>query len=146
MKFRSILLTSALALFLASCGAKKITATPLTATAAITAKKGAISDDQEKRWSHLDLLTDTIPGMSVDRAYELLKGRKSTKVIVGVIDSGIDIQHPDLQGVIWTNPKEIAGNGKDDDGNGYIDDVHGWNFLGDIENENMEFVRIVRKG
>ena len=146
MKFKSILLTSALALFLASCGAKKITATPLAVTTPITAKKAALTDEQEKRWSHLDLLTDTIPGMSVDRAYELLKGRKSTKVIVGVIDSGVDIEHPDLKEVVWTNAKEVANNGKDDDNNGFIDDVHGWNFLGDIEHENMEFVRIVKKG
>jgi subtilisin family serine protease len=145
MKFKSIFLSAALALFLASCGAKKITATPLALSTTITAKKADLTDEQEKRWSHLDLLTDTIPGMSVDRAYELLKDRKSTKVIVGVIDSGVDIEHPDLQGVIWTNPKEIAGNGKDDDNNGYIDDVHGWNFLGDIEHENMEYIRILKK-
>ncbi|MES2484818.1 MAG: S8 family serine peptidase, partial [Bacteroidota bacterium] len=146
MKFKSILITTAVALFLASCGAKKITATPLAITTPITAKTAKLTEDQEKRWSHMDLLTDTVPGMSVDRAYELLKDRKSTKVIVGVIDSGVDIEHPDLQGVIWTNTKEIANNGKDDDGNGYIDDVHGWNFLGDIEHENMEYVRILKKG
>jgi subtilisin family serine protease len=146
MKFRSILLSSALALFLASCGAKKITATPIAVSTTLTAKKAKLTEDQEKRWSHLDLVNDTIPGMSVDRAYELLKDRKSTKVVVGVIDSGVDIDHPDLKDVIWTNTKEVAGNGIDDDKNGYIDDVHGWNFLGDIEHENMEFVRIVKKG
>ncbi|HSD14354.1 MAG TPA: S8 family peptidase, partial [Flavobacterium sp.] len=100
-----------------------------------------------KRWSHLDLAKDTVPGMSVDKAYtELLKGKKGTKVIVGVVDSGIDIDHEDLKPSIWTNPKEIAGNGKDDDNNGYIDDIHGWNFLGNAEHENMEFVRIMKKG
>jgi len=66
-------------------------------------------------------------------------------VIVGVIDSGVDIEHEDLVDVIWTNTKEIKGNGKDDDNNGYIDDVHGWNFLGDSENENLEYTRIVKK-
>jgi len=146
MKFKSIYLSAALALFLASCGAKKITAEPLAITTSITAKKGDLSEADEKRWSDLDLLKDTIPGMSVDRVYELLKDRKSTKVVVGVIDSGVDIEHPDLKAVIWNNPKEIAGNGIDDDKNGYIDDVHGWNFLGDIEHENMEFVRILKKG
>ncbi len=147
MKFKSILLSSALALFLASCGgAKKITATPIALNTTITPKKAALTEAQEKRWSHLDLINDTIPGMSVDRAYELLKDRKSTKVVVGVIDSGVDIDHPDLKDVIWTNKKEVAGNGVDDDKNGFIDDVHGWNFLGDIEHENMEFVRIVKKG
>jgi subtilisin family serine protease len=147
MKFRSLYLYAALALAISSCSTtKSITAAPLTVPATITAKKAALTDNQEKRWSHLDLLTDTIPGMSVDRAYELLKDRKSTKIIVGVVDSGVDIEHPDLQGVIWTNPKEIAGNGIDDDKNGFIDDIHGWNFLGDIEHENMEFVRILKKG
>lgn len=146
MKFKSIYLSAALALFLASCGAKKITAEPLAITTSITAKKGELTEVQEKRWSDLDLLKDTIPGMSVDRVYELLKDRKSTKVVVGVIDSGVDIEHPDLKAVVWNNPKEIAGNGIDDDKNGYIDDIHGWNFLGDIEHENMEFVRILKKG
>jgi subtilisin family serine protease len=146
MKFRSIYLSAALALALASCGSSKITAEPIAIKTLVTAKKADLSDNQEKRWSHLDLVKDTIPGMSVDRAYELLKGRKSTKVIVGIVDSGVDINHPDLKPVVWTNAKEIAGNGIDDDRNGYIDDIHGWNFLGDAEHENLEFVRILKKG
>lgn len=147
MKFRSIYLSAALALFLASCStASKITAEPIAITTPITAKKAALTESQEKRWSDLDIVKDTIPGMSVDRAYELLKGKKSQKVIVGVVDSGVDINHPDLKPVIWVNPKEIAGNGKDDDNNGYIDDINGWNFLGNAEHENLEFVRILKKG
>ena len=113
----------------------------------IPAKVSPIKESDLKRWSHLDLSRDTIPGMSVDRAYnELLKNRKGKKVIVGVIDSGVDIEHEDLKTVIWTNPKEIAGNNIDDDKNGYIDDVHGWNFLGDATNENLEMTRILKKG
>lgn len=147
MKFRSLYLCAALALALAGCGSTKaIKATPLAAPATITAKKAALTENQEQRWSHLDILRDTIPGMSVDRAYELLKDKKPSKIIVGVVDSGIDIEHPDLKPVIWVNAKEIAGNGIDDDGNGYIDDIHGWNFLGNAEHENMEFVRILKKG
>lgn len=112
---------------------------------AFTAKKGKLTDDQLKRWSHLDLSKDSIPGMSVDRVYsELIKNRKSKKVIVGVIDSGVDIDHEDLKSVVWTNKKEIAGNGIDDDKNGYIDDVHGWNFLGDSGNENLEMTRMMK--
>ena len=85
--------------------------------------------------------------MSVDKAYkELIKGKKGKKVIVGIVDSGVDINHEDLKGVIWTNPKEIAGNGIDDDKNGYIDDIHGWNFLGDAVHEQLEMTRIVKKG
>ncbi|TBX71177.1 peptidase S8 [Flavobacterium silvisoli] len=110
------------------------------------AKKGTLTEQQLQRWSHLDLVKDSIPGMSVDKAYnELLKGKKSTKVIVGVIDSGVDINHDDLKSVIWTNKKEIPGNGVDDDKNGYTDDVHGWNFLGESNNENLELVRILKK-
>lgn len=118
----------------------------ITAPLAVV-KKAPVSENELKRWSHLDLIKDSIPGMSVDRAYaELLQGKKGVKVIVGIVDSGVDIEHPDLQGMIWTNPKEIPGNGIDDDKNGFIDDVHGWNFLGDAVHENLEMTRIVKKG
>jgi subtilisin family serine protease len=111
------------------------------------AKKGELSEPELQRWSHLDLAKDSIPGMSVDKAYaELLKGKKAVKVIVGVVDSGVDIEHEDLKDVVWTNKKEIAGNGIDDDKNGYIDDIHGWNFLGDAVHETLEMTRIVKKG
>ncbi|MEN2414371.1 S8 family peptidase [Flavobacterium mesophilum] len=110
-------------------------------------KKAPVTENELKRWSHLDLVKDSIPGMSVDRAYaELLQGKTGQKVIVGIVDSGIDIEHEDLQGMIWTNPKEIPGNGIDDDKNGFIDDVHGWNFLGNAVHENLELTRIVKKG
>lgn len=110
-------------------------------------KKEKLSEIQLKRWSHLDLGKDSIPGMSIDRLYsELIKNKKGQKVIVGVLDSGVDIDHEDLKSVIWTNPKEIPGNGIDDDYNGYIDDVHGWNFLGNIEKENLELTRLIKKG
>lgn len=118
----------------------------ITAPLAVV-KKAPVSENELKRWSHLDLVKDSIPGMSVDRAYaELLQGKKGVKVIVGIVDSGVDIEHPDLQGMIWTNPKEIPGNGIDDDKNGFIDDVHGWNFLGGAIHENLEMTRIVKKG
>ena len=80
-------------------------------------------------WSYRDPAQDSIAGISLYRAYELLKGRSSKPVIVGVIDSGLDMEHEDLKDVIWTNPKETPGNGQDDDKNGYTDDLHGWNFM-----------------
>ena len=104
-----------------------------------------ISNVELKGWNQSDLALDTIPGMSVGRTYsELLQGKKGKTVIVAVVDSGIDINHEDLKGKIWTNKKERPGDGKDNDRNGYIDDVHGWNFLGDVVAENMEYTRIVR--
>ena len=109
------------------------------------AKKGALTENELKRWSHLDLDKDSIPGMSVDRVYsELLKGKTSTPVIVGIVDSGVDIEHEDLKSVIWTNKKEIPGNKIDDDKNGYIDDIYGWNFLGNSTKENYEYERIIK--
>jgi len=84
-----------------------------------------------KNWFNLDPVNDKINGISTEKAYkELLKGKESKTVIVAVIDSGIDIDHEDLKDIIWVNEGEIAGNGIDDDNNGYIDDVYGWNFIG----------------
>ncbi|MCC8409697.1 S8 family serine peptidase [Mucilaginibacter sp. UR6-1] len=83
-----------------------------------------------KNWHLLDLKSDGFFGISLTPAYELVKGKKSKTVVVATIDSGIDTAQKDLQPILWTNPKEKAANGKDDDKNGYIDDVHGWNFLG----------------
>jgi subtilisin family serine protease len=89
-------------------------------------------------WQLLDYTRDTVYGTSVNKAYkELLKGKKSHPVIVAVIDNGIDITQEDLRGHIWTNKKEIAGNGIDDDKNGYTDDLHGWNFLGGKDGKMM---------
>jgi cell wall-associated protease len=77
-------------------------------------------------------------GISIDKAYELLKGRKGETVIVAVIDSGIDTLHEDLKPILWTNPREKQGNGMDDDGNGYIDDFYGWNFCGSKGGKNLK--------
>jgi subtilisin family serine protease len=108
------------------------------------AKNGALTENELKRWSHLDLVKDSIPGMSVDKVYsELLKGKTSAPIIVGIVDSGVDIEHEDLKSVIWTNKNEIPGNKIDDDKNGYVDDVHGWNFLGNCTKENYEYERII---
>lgn len=92
-----------------------------------------------RNWHLLSYEKDSVYGIGADRAYkELLKGRKSTPVVVAVIDSGIDTTHEDLRSVLWTNPKEIPGNKIDDDGNGYVDDIHGWNFLGGKDGRSIK--------
>jgi subtilisin family serine protease len=96
------------------------------------------SSSKFENWYNMDPNDDKKFGMSVDKAYdELLKDKKSKPIIVAIIDSGVDIMHEDLQGKIWTNTAEIAGNGIDDDHNGYIDDIHGWNFIGNKKGENI---------
>lgn len=91
-----------------------------------------------QNWFLLDQQKDGYPGVSVDKAYqELLKNRKSQTVIVAIIDSGVDYLHEDLKDNMWVNPGEIPGNGIDDDGNGYIDDIHGWNFIGGPDGRNV---------
>lgn len=91
-----------------------------------------------KDWQLTDLTKDSVYGTSVTKAYdELLKGKTSHTVIVAVIDAGLDTAHEDLKGHVWTNKKEISGNGIDDDHNGYVDDVHGWNFLGGKDGRNI---------
>jgi thermitase len=66
-------------------------------------------------------------GLNVTGAYDALPAVTPRTVIVAVVDTGVDHNHNDLKDVMWTNPREIAGNGKDDDNNGYIDDIHGIN-------------------
>jgi len=104
-----------------------------------------------KNWFNLDYAKDGLMGVSTEKAYdELLKGRSTKTVVVAIIDSGVDIEHEDLKGNIWTNPNEIPGNGIDDDKNGYVDDIHGWNFLGgkdgrNVHHDTYELTRIYKK-
>ncbi|MCM5528521.1 S8 family peptidase [Parasegetibacter sp. NRK P23] len=103
------------------------------------AQTAAAKETVPQGWHLLDKQNDGYYGIGVEKAYkELLKGRKSNTVIVAVIDSGIDTLHEDLKPILWKNAKEIPGNGIDDDGNGYIDDVHGWNFIGGKDGRNVK--------
>lgn len=91
-------------------------------------------------WQLLDLAQDRVPGTSATRAWtELLAGREPVRtVVVAVIDGGVDTAHVDLRDVLWRNDGEVAGNEVDDDGNGYVDDVYGWNFIGGADGRNVE--------
>jgi len=90
-------------------------------------------------WFTLDPVKDKVNGTGGDETLKQLKakGKKSQTVIVAVLDSGVDYKHEDLKDVMWTNPGEIPDNGKDDDNNGYIDDIHGWNFIGGKDGKNV---------
>ena len=106
--------------------------------------KSSLSKIDKKNWHNLDIEKDSVPGTSVERAYnELLNDLKGKKVIVAVIDTGLDIDHISLSENIWINKDEKV-NGKDDDNNGYIDDIHGWNYLGSSYNETRDMTRILR--
>ncbi|NOQ91695.1 MAG: S8 family serine peptidase [Flavobacteriaceae bacterium] len=153
MMKRKLLLGLGLSIILASCSTTKnihSVAVPEGSTTAVTipAKKGTMTKEEIQKWPHADITTDSIPGMSLAKAYQFVADKKATTVIVAVIDSGIDIDHEDLKDNVWTNSDEIAGNGKDDDKNGYIDDIHGWNFLGGegtATPEQLEITRIYKK-
>ena len=109
-------------------------------TAVAQQDKSTKSGDVPKGWHLLDKTKDGYYGISINKAYDFIrtKNLKGKTVVVAIIDSGIDTLHEDLKEVLWTNPKEIPGNGKDDDGNGYADDIHGWNFIGGQDGRNVK--------
>ena len=147
MKFlKPIIFITIFTFLLGSC--KSISTIPVpkpsSYSVTATAKKAPLTEEESKFWGHSDLVTDSIPGMSLDKAYDFLQGKKGVEVVVGVVDSGTDLLHEDLKDVAWVNPKEIPSNGIDDDKNGYVDDINGWNFLGTIYKEHLEYQRIVK--
>ncbi len=106
----------------------------------LIAPPDSVAKKATKDWHHLDAVQDNVRGVSSERAYkELLKNKKSKTIIVAVLDSGVDIEHEDLKTQLWINKDEIAGNGIDDDKNGYIDDINGWNFIGGKDGEPVQF-------
>ena len=106
-------------------------------------------DSAPENWFNLDKSHDKVAGVSTEKMYkELLKDRASQTVVVAVIDSGVDPKHEDLKPVMWINEDEIPDNGIDDDRNGYIDDINGWNFIGgkngeNVNHETLEITRLV---
>ncbi|MGB5203015.1 S8 family peptidase [Eudoraea sp.] len=142
---KSAFYTSLVMVFLAGCGSTALVLTPLENIDTMPLKISELTDAENKTWGHADLISDTIPGISLNKAYDdIIKNKKGKKVIVAVLDSGIDLTHEDLDDVIWINKGERPGNGVDDDNNGYIDDIHGYNFLGEAYNEQLEYVRIIK--
>ena len=98
----------------------------------------SVKTEVPRGWHLLSKQTSGYYGIGLDQAYDFLKGKKSTPIIVAVIDSGVDTTHEDLKPILWHNPGEIPGNGIDDDKNGYVDDVYGWNFLGGRDGKNVK--------
>lgn len=137
----------------AACGtpATVATSTPAPATAPAPSQPVATAPSMRapavtlaeppRNWQLLDETADHIPGISAQRAMtELLAGKSPKRtVLVAIIDNGIDTSHADLRANLWTNPKEVPGNGKDDDNNGYVDDLHGWDFIGGKNGDDVHF-------
>ncbi len=112
-------------------------------------KKENLNQEIKIPWYYFDVNDDSIPGISLKKAKNYVQNKNSSNVIIAIIDTEIDIESDQLKKHIWYNSSEILGNNIDDDNNGYIDDIHGWNFLGNIHSENLskvnyEYVRIVR--
>ncbi|MFK7748433.1 MAG: S8 family serine peptidase [Kordia sp.] len=105
---------------------------------------------ETENWQYQDIIKDTIAGISLERAQELVADKENTTVTVAIIDTPIEISHEHLKNNIWINTSEIPNNNIDDDKNGYIDDIHGWNFMGNANGVNdiyiqMESTRLLKK-
>ena len=109
----------------------------LTLGSTTTFAQTSVKEPLPNGWHLQDLKENGTNGISLDKAYQFLKGKKSKTVVVAVIDSGVDTLHEDLKEVLWHNPKEVPGNGVDDDKNGYVDDIYGWNFIGGKDGKNV---------
>ncbi|MEM6719882.1 MAG: S8 family serine peptidase [Bacteroidota bacterium] len=106
---------------------------------------------ETENWQYKDIIKDTLAGISLEKAYkELVLGKNDDTITVATIGTPIDINHEHLKNSIWINTAEIPNNNIDDDNNGYIDDIHGWNFLGNAKGTNdiymqLEVTRLLKK-
>ena len=160
MTFHNAFLTGLVALLLVGCSSTEPATTPAATTAESTTTSESSTDERStdatapdtaatrtarpdrapQDWFHLDREARRIPGLATQTAYEtVLKGRAPRDTVtVAIIDSGVDVDHEDLTATTWRNRDEVPGNAKDDDDNGYVDDVHGWNFIGGPDGQNVE--------
>lgn len=154
MKFSKVIYFSAfITMSLVGCKSAQTAVTPPTFNEAILvpAKKGDLDEKDQQIWHHLDIQEDSIAGISLAKAYKFLKNKKGNTVVVAIADSGVDVEHEDLKNVLWVNDDELDNNKKDDDNNGYADDIYGWNFLGNaagkiVNTDQLEITRLVKKG
>lgn len=167
MKYASTLASILLALFLIGCSSSQpattgrsdagtaqdtTTTTRDTTTATSSSQTSSPRDTTTDRspstslseapqdWFHLNREHQRLPGLATQKAYDTILNDRTPRdtVVVAIIDSGIDVDHEDLSASAWTNTDEVPDNGKDDDGNGYVDDVQGWNFIGGPDGENVD--------
>jgi cell wall-associated protease len=139
--FKNFLLVIIVVLFIRCDSKKSYSKINLPQKINLFQKKSPLSEEEEKNWYLKDIITDSLPGISLTQIYDsLLINKKGKEVIIAVLDMPIEINHIGLVDYIWTNKKEIPNNQIDDDGNGYIDDIHGWNFLNSLKGENNDFV------
>jgi len=123
-----------------------VAAPPPVAGEPSTAVASALTEPP-RDWQLLDETADGLAGISERRAERELLGSMQPKqrVLVAIIDGGLDTAHADLRANLWHNPKEVAGNHADDDGNGHADDVYGWDFIGgasgDVHWDTFEVTR-----
>ena len=130
---------------------KALIAAAFLASFSFAFARDKMQDNDLKTWYHKDFSTTNVYGVNTNNAYKFLesKGLKPRTVVVGVLDSGVEVDHPGLINNMWKNPNEIPNNGIDDDKNGYVDDIYGWNFIGgktaDVDADNLEVTRMVKK-
>lgn len=153
---KNLILTALISALLASCDNKKSEPSfkPLKENPKGDQQSDGIVDNGN--WYIKDPAADNVEGVSSNKAIALLSLKNEKEIIVAVLDGGVDYNHEDLKGKIWQNPGETgtddqgrdkATNGVDDDQNGYVDDIRGWNFLGGADGKSvgMETLEVTRE-